>query len=107
MILLVNVPVPPNLFPLTEVNIGELRSNGFEFAIDWSAVNTSNFTYNLELNFSTFNTTVESLTSGDLSFGEGGVLFRANMGGPGQSSVKLVRVKEGAPLGPASSSPPT
>jgi len=99
MILLVNVPVPPNLFPLTEVNIGELRSNGFEFAIDWSAVNTSNFTYNLELNFSTFNTTVESLTSGDLSFGEGGVLFRANMGGPGQSSVKLVRVKEGAPLG--------
>ncbi len=99
MILPVNVPVPPNLFQTTQVNIGELRSNGFEFAINWNAVNSSSITYDLGFNFSTFNTTVESLTSGNLSFGEGGVLFRAPMGAPGQSDVRLVRVKEGEPLG--------
>jgi iron complex outermembrane receptor protein len=99
MILPVNVPVPPNLFSQTRVNIGELKSNGFEFAVNWSAVNTSNLTYDLGFNFSTFSTTVESLTSGDLSFGEGGVLFRANFGSPGQNDTETVRVKEGEPLG--------
>ena len=99
MILPVNVPVPPNLFPETEVNIGELKSNGFEFAVDWSAINNANFTYNLGLNFSSFNSKIESLSSGNLSFGTEGVLYRANMGGPGQNGTDLVRVKEGEPLG--------
>ncbi len=99
MILPVNVPIPPNLFQTTQVNIGELKSSGFEFSIDWAAVNNTKLTYNLGFNFSTFNTTVESLTSGSLSFGEGGVLYRGFMGAPGQSDVELVRVKEGEPLG--------
>jgi len=99
MILPVNVPVPPNLFQTTEVNIGELKSSGFEFAVNWKAVRNTDFTFTTGLNFSTFNTTVESLTSGNLSFGEGGVLFRANMGSPGQNDTELVRVKEGEPLG--------
>ncbi len=99
MILEVEVPVPPNLFPTTDVNIGELRSSGFEFAIDYAVVNNSSISYNTGLNFATFNTDIESLTSGDLSFGEGGQLFRANMGSPGQNDTDLVRVKEGEPLG--------
>jgi iron complex outermembrane receptor protein len=99
MILPVNVPVPPNLFGQTDVNIGELKSNGFEFAVEWKAVQNTGLTYSTGLNFSTFNTTIESLTSGDLSFGEGGVLFRANMGSPGQNDTELVRVKQGEPLG--------
>lgn len=99
MILLVNVPVPPNLFDETHVNIGELKSSGFELAVEWKAVQNSGLTYTTGLNFSTFNTKIESLTSGDLSFGEGGVLYRANMGSPGQNDTELVRVKEGEPLG--------
>lgn len=99
MILPVNVPVPPNLFDETDVNIGELKSSGFEFAVEWKAVQNTGLTYSTGLNFSTFNTTIESLTSGDLSFGEGGVLFRANMGSPGQNDTELVRVKQGEPLG--------
>ena len=99
MILPVNVPVPPNIFPQTEVNIGQFKSNGFEIAIDWSAVNNTSFNYRLGLNFSTFNSKVESLTSGNLSFGEEGVLYRAVMGGPGQNDTDLVRVKEGEPFG--------
>ena len=99
MILPVNVPIPPNLFRTTDVNIGELKSSGFEFAVEWSAINNPNMTYTTGLNFSTFNTTIESLTSGDLSFGEGGVLYRANFGSPGQNDTETVRVKEGEPLG--------
>ena len=99
MILRVNVPVPPNLFAQTDVNIGELKSSGFEFAAEWKAVQNTGLTYSTGLNFSTFSTKIESLTSGDLSFGEGGVLFRANMGSPGQNDTELVRVKQGEPLG--------
>ena len=99
MIVEVAVPVPPNLFPFTDVNIGELKSNGFEFAIDWAAINTNNLTYSTGFNFATFNNDIESLTSGSLSFGEGGQLFTANMGSPGQNDTRLVRVKEGEPLG--------
>jgi len=87
------------LFGQTQLNIGELTTNGFEFLVEWNAVQSSSLTYNTGLNFSTFNTVVESLTSGDLSFGEGGVLYRAGMGSPGQNDTELVRVKEGEPLG--------
>ena len=99
MIVEVPVPVPPNLFPSTEVNLGELKSSGFEFALDFAAINTSSLSYNVGVNFSTFNTEIKSLTSGNLSFGEGGQLFTANMGSPGQNDTRLVRVKEGEPLG--------
>jgi iron complex outermembrane receptor protein len=91
--------VPPNLFPRTDVNLGELKSSGFEFALDWAAINTSNLSYNFGVNFSTFSTDIKSLTSGNLSFGEGGQLFTANMGSPGQNDTRLIRVKEGEPLG--------
>lgn len=99
MILPVNVPVPPNLFQTTQVNIGELKTSGFEFLLEWKAVQNAGFNYTTNLNFSTFNTKIESLTSGNLSFGEGGVLYRAGMGSPGQNDTELVRVKQGEPLG--------
>ena len=95
----VNVPVPPNLFPQTLVNIGELKTNGFEAALNYQVISTTDFQWSTGVNFTTFTTTVESLTSGDLSFGEGGVLYRANMGSPGQNDTELVRVKEGEELG--------
>jgi iron complex outermembrane receptor protein len=99
MIVEVAVPVPPNLYPTTLVNIGELKSSGFEFALNFAAINQANFSYNTGLNFATFNTDIESLTSGNLSFGEGGQFFTGNMGSPGQNDTRLVRVKEGEPLG--------
>ncbi|MEQ8812946.1 MAG: TonB-dependent receptor [Imperialibacter sp.] len=99
LILQVTVPVPPNLFGSTLVNIGELENIGFEAAFNYAAVNTSDFSWTPGINFSTFSTTVVSLTSGDLSFGSGGVLYRANMGSPGQNATNLVRVKEGEKLG--------
>ncbi|MEQ9049686.1 MAG: TonB-dependent receptor [Marinoscillum sp.] len=99
MILSVNVPVPPNLFGQTWVNIGEFANSGLEIALNYQAIVTNDFTWSTGVNFSTFKTEVVSLTSGDLSFGEGGVLYRANMGAPGQNDTELVRVKEGEELG--------
>lgn len=99
LLLFVNVPVPPNLYNQTLVNIGELENQGFELALNYLAVNKSNFTWTTGMNFATMKTKVVSLHSGDLSVGEGGLLFRANMGSPGQNSTNLVRVKEGETLG--------
>jgi len=99
LILLVNVPVPPNLYSQTLVNIGELSNKGLEVALNYDVVDTKSFRWSTGLNFSTFKTTVVSLTSGDLSFGNGGVLYRAGMGSPGQNDTELVRVKEGEELG--------
>ena len=99
LILQVNVPVPPNLFGQTWVNIGELENKGFEAAINYAAVNTSDFSWTPGFNLATTKSTVVSLTSGDLSFGSGGVLYRANFGSPGQNDTETVRVKEGEELG--------
>ncbi|MEQ8239790.1 MAG: TonB-dependent receptor [Cyclobacteriaceae bacterium] len=99
MILQVNVPVPPNLFGQTFVNIGQFDNSGIEFAVNYAAVTNTDFQWTVGFNIATFKTEVASLTSGDLSFGEGGVLYRANMGAPGQNQTFLARVKEGEELG--------
>jgi iron complex outermembrane receptor protein len=99
MILPVNVPVPPNQFGTTEVNIGELKNSGFELALSYNAVNSGNFSWTVGGNIGTYKTEVVSLRNDTYAFAETGVLYRASMGAPGQSAVQLVRVKEGSPLG--------
>lgn len=39
------VPVPPYLFNTTYVNVGTMRNSGFEFDINWKAVDTKDFGY--------------------------------------------------------------
>ncbi len=99
LLLNVNVPVPPNLYNQTLVNIGELQNQGFELALNYLAVNKANLTWTTGINLATMKTKVVSLSSGGLSVGEKGILYRANMGSPGQNSTSLVRVKEGETLG--------
>ena len=99
LILPVVVPVPPNLFGRTLVNIGELKNSGFELALNYAAIKTNNFSWTVGGNIGTYKTDVVSLTSGALSFGEGGVLYRTGMGSPGQNDTQLIRVKQGGPLG--------
>src|SRR5690606_36878140 len=38
-----NVPVPPNLFPTSVLNAGELKNEGIEITLDYLAVNTEKF----------------------------------------------------------------
>lgn len=100
LLLNVNVPVPPNLYNQTLVNIGELQNQGIELALNYAAISTAKMTWTTGINFATYSTKVVSLSSGGLSAaGEGGVLYRANMGSPGQNATSLVRVKEGENLG--------
>jgi len=99
LLLTVNVPVPPNLYNQTLMNIGELQNSGFELALNYAAITKPSFTWTTGANMATMKTKVVSLHSGDLSVGEGGTLYRANMGSPGQNSTSLVRVKEGTTLG--------
>ncbi|HEY0654847.1 MAG TPA: TonB-dependent receptor [Chryseosolibacter sp.] len=102
LLLEVNVPQPPNLNRTTILNIGEIQNSGIELALNYQAVNNGDFIWTVGGNISTFDTKIVSLSSGDgaLSFGgEGGVLYQAGMGSPGQNETELVRVKEGGPLG--------
>lgn len=92
-----NVPVPPNLFPQTWLNIGELKNSGVELTLNYLAIDKSNFKWTTGINFATFKTEVVSLTSTELP--EGGLFYTAGMGAPGQNAFNLVRVKEGQELG--------
>jgi len=91
------VPVPPNIFPLQWVNIGELSNKGFEAAIDYIAVNKQDFSWRTGITFSTSETILESLSSGDLQFGER--QLRSNVGSPGLNNTPMIRVQEGRPIG--------
>jgi iron complex outermembrane receptor protein len=97
MLLPINVPVPPNLFPQTVLNIGEMVNSGIEFMVNYQAVQKGRFSWTTGLNFSTLRTNLRSLSAGDLSFGE--VNYRSNFGSPGQNLTQLIRVQENGPLG--------
>lgn len=97
MILPINVPVPPNLFPTTLLNIGEVENSGIEVLLNYSAIEKSDFKWSVGVNFSTIATNLRSLSAGDLSFGA--VNYRSNFGSPGQNLTQLIRVQENGPLG--------
>ncbi len=91
------VPVPPNIFPQQWVNIGELSNKGFEAAIDYVAINQQDFSWRTGITFSTAETILESLSSGDLQFGDR--QLRSNVGSPGLNNTPMIRVQEGRPIG--------
>ena len=91
------VPVPPNIFPQQWVNIGELSNKGFELALNYLAVNRPDFGWTTGITFSTSETVLESLSSGDLQFGERQLI--SNVGSPGLNNTPMVRVQEGRPIG--------
>jgi iron complex outermembrane receptor protein len=96
--LLIELPVsvPPNLFPTSILNVGELRNNGFELATNFRAINQTDFTWTPGVNITTFKTELVSLSTGDIEYG---VRDIANLGAPGQNNTPLIRVEEGKPLG--------
>jgi TonB-linked SusC/RagA family outer membrane protein len=98
LILPFNVPVPPNLFSTTFVNIGELRSSGIELSLDYAAIDNENFSWTPNIAFSYFlENELVSLSNDNFDFG--GVRDIANLGAPGQNGTPLIRVEEGAPIG--------
>jgi len=86
------VPVPPFIFPTRWENIGEIENKGFEFAISYDVIRQQDRAWNTGITFATF----ESVLT---QFVDEGARYLGNMGAPGQSTVTLVRVREGEPLG--------
>jgi iron complex outermembrane receptor protein len=97
MILPIIVPIPPNLFNTTQLNIGEMSNSGLEVMLNYRAIQKSNFSWSTGVNFSTLRTNLRSLSSGDLGFGD--VNYRGNFGSPGQNLTQLIRIQENGPLG--------
>lgn len=54
-------------FTTIKTNLGELANEGFEFAIQTTPVKTSNFTWNLDVNFATNKNKIVSLLGEDLN----------------------------------------
>ena len=94
------VPVPPNLFSNTFLNIGEIGSSGLEFAIDFAAVSNSDFTWNTALTWTSYlSNKLVSFSDSELGFDFGGSRDVSNLGAPGQNDTPLIRIQEGADIG--------
>lgn len=89
----ISVPVPPNFYPSTLLNIGELKSNGLEVSLNFAAILQDNFNYNTGIVFSTFNTELVTLD------GERDQIFIGNLGPPGLNGINVIRVAEGEQIG--------
>ncbi len=92
------VPVPPNLFGETDINIGELKNSGLEWSLQFAAVNKPNFTWTTGI-LGTYYLKNELVTLSTEDFDFGGVRDIANLGSPGQNNTPLIRIEEGAPIG--------
>lgn len=93
-----NVPVPPNVFPTTVVNVGELNNSGIELSLSYAAIQTPRFSWtpSIATNYF-FETELVSLSTETFDFG--GFRDIANLGSPGQNDTPLIRVEEGKPVG--------
>jgi len=91
----VAVPVPPNLYPTTWQNVGELETSGLDIALDYNAIQGSGggLVWNTGLTFSLFSeTTLNEYLTED-------VQFLASPGSPGLNTPDMIRIKEGEPIG--------
>lgn len=100
LILNFTVPVPPNLFSTTWLNIGQLDNSGLElalnYALDIGSGNTINFGFNANR---FFDTELVSLSDEARGLDFGGSQERANLGSPGQNGTNTILLEEGKPIG--------
>lgn len=92
------VPVPPNLFPTTWMNVGELATSGLELQVDYdvlrggsSIVPGLSWTTGMVASIYSETTLNKYLTED--------VQYLASPGSPGLNNPDLIRVKEGEPIG--------
>lgn len=92
LILEIAVPVPPNLYPTSFLNVGSISSSGFEAALGYDIFRDQQAYWNSGFTFSTIDLTLEQFES-DVP------RYLSNVGSPGQNNTQMVRVAEGEPLG--------
>jgi iron complex outermembrane receptor protein len=95
-----NVPVPPNLFPTTFFNVGEINNSGVELTLSYLVDLPNDNSWTVAFTGSRwFDPTLVSLTDDATGVSLGGVRDIGNLGSPGQNGTPLGRLEEGAPLG--------
>lgn len=93
----INVPVPPNLVGSTLTNLGELKNQGLELALNYNIIKTPKFEYTASLTGTYYlDYRIVSLSTPEAKLGE---LFLAGVGSPGLNNFNMIRVKEGEKIG--------
>lgn len=95
MLFMYDVPVPPNLYPQTMANVGEMRNQGIEVAVNAIPVRTKDFEWKTTATFSHNATKLISL-SNDL-YETANRHYEAYLGEPISLSTQIMEV--GKPLG--------
>ncbi|REL38045.1 SusC/RagA family TonB-linked outer membrane protein [Rhodohalobacter sp. SW132] len=88
----IEVPVPPNLFPTSFINVGEIENKGIEVTLNYDVHRSQNAMYNTGITFTTYEVNLNQFES-DVP------RYIANVGSPGQNNTQMVRLREGEPLG--------
>lgn len=78
LILLVSVPVPPNLAPNTWRNAASFSTNGIELALNYNLIDNGNFSYTPGLIFTSYKTILDD-------YNDSPSFFITNLGAPGQN----------------------
>jgi len=86
------VPVPPNLFGTTLLNVGEIQNSGFELALEYRANFGDDFSWTPGLNLATFKNELKSLDREEQQ-------RIGSLGSPGLGAATPILVEPGRPLG--------
>jgi TonB-dependent starch-binding outer membrane protein SusC len=90
----INVPSPPNLFGTSLVNLGEMKTTGLEFALNYKAITKSDFSWTVGVNYSSYQTTLVKYNNQEKS-----LLYQGNIGAPGLNNTFIVKVADGEQIG--------
>lgn len=94
-----NVPVPPNFFPTTWLNIGELRNSGIEATINYEIDLGAEKSLSLGLIANRFfDSELVSLLDSETGIGDSRREL-ANLGSPGQNGTSTILLEQGKPIG--------
>ncbi len=91
-----SVPVPPYKTNQLQANVGQMQNRGVELALNYAAIQQNDFSWNVGIIASKFNTKVKSLSNDQ--FQTGAIRF-SPFGGRGLSDVFASLLQEGLPLG--------
>lgn len=87
-----SVPVPPNLFPTTLKNVGEISNSGLELALEYRARFNEEFTWTPGINLATFKNELKALDREDRQ-------RIGSLGSPGLGAATPILVEPGRSLG--------
>ena len=87
-----SVPVPPNLFETTLLNVGEIQNSGLEFAVEYKANFGEDFSWTPGLNLATFKNRLKALDRDEQQ-------RIGSLGSPGLGAATPILVEPGRRLG--------